>query len=292
MRKDTSSFTPGSDGLFGKDSGGLVVATLKAISAACRESVVRRVMAGCSSTPAGAARLRGHPQNRSVPHCTQDVQEAEYRLWGWRVLVWRAGLRGWIAGAGLLLAACNHDPYVNVIPANTISSGEWRIERQIDRVTGAPISSAILTTNHVSNSGIVVAPPAQMQLACFKEHPVVVFVFAFKIGSTRNAELGYRFDEKPGHEPRVRVVEDYKRAVIEDRNEVAQFAGELATAGGLYVRIRSLNAGRTSAEFKVAGAPAAIAAAYAGCPLAAAARASALPPSVRDDKDDTKDKDD
>jgi hypothetical protein len=94
-----------------------------------------------------------------------------------------------------------------------------------------------------------------------QRHPVVVIAFAFKIGSTRNAELGYRFDDKPGHEPRVRVVEDYKRVVIDDPNEVARFAGELATADGLYVRIRSLNT----------------------------ARASALPAAVRDDKEDKED---
>jgi hypothetical protein len=174
--------------------------------------------------------------------------------------------------------------YVNA--TNTTPSGEWRIERQIDRVTGAPISSVLLMTSRVSNGNAVFAPPAQMQLACFKEHPVVVISFAFKIGSTRNAELGYRFDDKPGHEPRVRVVEDYKRVVIDDPNEVARFAGELATADGLYVRIRSLNTARTSAEFKVAGAPAAIAAAYAGCPLTAATHASALPPAGRPAEED------
>jgi hypothetical protein len=120
------------------------------------------------------------------------VQDAEYRLWGWgvaSVLVLRAGLLAGVAGAAVLLAACTHHPFVNV--NNTISSGEWKIERQTDRVTGALISSATLMTNHVSNATMVVAPAAQMQLACFKEHPVVVIAFAFKIGSARNAELGY-----------------------------------------------------------------------------------------------------
>ena len=58
------------------------------------------------------------------------------------------------------------------------------------------------------------------------------------------------------------------------------------TADGLYVRIRSLNTARTSAEFKVAGAPAAIAAAYAGCPLTAATHAGALPPAGRPAEED------
>src|SRR5450759_2267336 len=198
------------------------------------------------------------PRKAIDPGCTRGVQGAEYRLWGWGVAFVCTDVRGRLAGAAsaamLLLAACTHDPYVNA--TNTTPSGEWRIERQIDRVTGAPISSVLLMTSRVSNGNAVFAPPAQMQLACFKEHPVVVIAFAFKIGSTRNAELGYRFDDKPGHEPRVRVVVDYKRVVIDDPNEVARFAGELATADGLYVRIRSLNTARTSAEFKVAGAPA------------------------------------
>ncbi len=189
----------------------------------------------------------------------------------------------------LLLAACARDPFVSTTTANTTPAGEWRIERQVDRITGAPISNAILMTSRVSNGNVLIAPPARMSLACFKQHPTVIFAFAFKIGSTRNAELGYRFDDKPGHEPRVRVVDDYKTVLIEDPHEVALFAGELATSGGLYVRIRSLNAARTSAEFKVAGAPAAIAAAYAGCPLTPGAHASALPPAVRDDPDGKED---
>src|SRR5450759_1540287 len=179
-------------------------------------------------------RSAGPPRKAIDPGCTRGVQGAEYRLWGWGVAVVCTDVRGRLAGAAsaamLLLAACTHDPYVNA--TNTTPSGEWRIERQIDRVTGAPISSVLLMTSRVSNGNAVFAPPAQMQLACFKEHPVVVIAFAFKIGSTRNAELGYRFDDKPGHEPRVRVVEDYKRVVIDDPNEVARFAGELATADG------------------------------------------------------------
>lgn len=188
----------------------------------------------------------------------------------------------------MLLAACTHDPYVNV--NNTISSGEWKIERQVDRVTGAPISSATLMTNHVSNANMMVAPPARLQLACFKEHAAVVIAFVFKIGSTRNAELAYRFDAKPGHEPRVRIVDDYRSVLIDDPNEVMRFTGDMATSDGLYLHIRSLTAaGRTSAEFKIAGAPLAIATAYAGCPLTAAARTSALPPTRRDDKEDKED---
>jgi hypothetical protein len=131
---------------------------------------------------------------------------------------------------------------------------------------------------------------AHLQLACFKEHAAVVIAFAFKIGSSRNAELAYRFDAKPGHEPRVRIVDDYRSVLIDDPNEVMRFTGDMATSDSLYLHIRSLTAAaRTSAEFKVAGAPPAIVGASAGCPLTPAAQARALPPDRRDDKEDKED---
>jgi hypothetical protein len=55
--------------------------------------------------------------------------------------------------------------------------------------------------------------------------------------------------------------------VIEDRSAVTTFANELSMSNVLVIRIRSLAAGRTTAEFKLDGAPAAIEAAFAGCPL-------------------------
>jgi hypothetical protein len=145
----------------------------------------------------------------------------------------------------LLLAGCaGHDPYVTGGDTRTV--GHWRIEQQVDRVTGAPISNAQVGTTNVSNGRIPFPPPARMQLLCFKERPSVLIVFAFKIGSTRNAELGYRFDDKPGHQPTVRIVEGYKSVVIEDPVEVARFANEMATSSILYIHICALNALRTS----------------------------------------------
>jgi hypothetical protein len=189
-----------------------------------------------------------------------------------------------MAGAAVLLAACSHDAFVEATTPTPV--GQWRIEPKIDRVTGAPISSSILMTNRVTNSGIPFPPSARLQLACFKEHAAVVIAFPFKIGSTRNAEVAYCFDAKPGHEPHARIVNDYLSVLIDDPNEVKQFIGEMATSDVL----RSLTAtGRTSAEFKVASAPAAIA---AGSPLTPGAHASTLPPAVRDDKEDKDDKDD
>jgi hypothetical protein len=184
-------------------------------------------------------------------------------------IVLRAGFVGRaaiVAMAALPLAACApRDPYVSSLNTNT--TGNWRVERQVDRVTGAPISSAFLNTRAVSNSAIIFPRPAQMQLLCFKQQPAIRIVFNFKVGSNKNSEFGYRFDEKPGRQPEVRFVDDFKSVVIEDKAEVAQFVSEMVTSNVLYMRIRSLNAGRSSAEFHLDGAPAAIAAAFASCPV-------------------------
>jgi hypothetical protein len=47
---------------------------------------------------------------------------------------------------------------------------------------------------------------------------------------------------------------------------VAQFVDELVSSNVLYLRMRTLNAGRTTAEFRVAGAAAAVQAGFAECP--------------------------
>ena len=169
--------------------------------------------------------------------------------------------------AALMLSACAaaRDPFVS--NASAVPSGNWRIERQVDRITGIPLSSAFTISKNSSNSLFPYAHPAQLHLLCFKDQPIVRMVFNFKVGSNREATLGYRFDDKPGHEADARFLQDYKTVVIEDKPEVAQFVSELATSDVLYVRIRSLNSGRTTAEFRLNGAPAAIEAGYAGCPL-------------------------
>jgi hypothetical protein len=173
--------------------------------------------------------------------------------------------------AAPLLCACARDPYVvtasTAVPSsNWVAAGNWRIERQPDRVTGAPIGSAVLVTRTSSSSESSFTQPASLQLGCFLGQPVVKFGFASKIGTDPNSFLGYRFDDKPGHEIGARFLKTAGAVVIEDKAEVAQFVSELASSHSLYIRIRSLNAGRTSAEFAVDGAPAAIEAALAGCP--------------------------
>jgi hypothetical protein len=194
-----------------------------------------------------------------------------------------AALSAAVLGAvALSLAACAaRDPLVDGRP-RVIAGTNWQIERAVDRITNAPVSSALMQTRTVANSSIAFPPPAAMQLTCFKGGPIVRFTFPFKVGSTRNAQLGYAFDKSPGREPDARFVEGAKNVVIEDTAEVARFTTELAGATTLYVRIRSLNAGRTSAEFAVAGAPPAIAAAYADCPPPKAGDPKAKDPKAKD----------
>lgn len=164
----------------------------------------------------------------------------------------------------LPIGGCSRDPFVAT--TSPVRNGNWRIERQPDRVTGAPISSALVTST-ASNSSVAFPKPAHLQLLCFLGKPVASFQFEFKVGTNLNSFLGYRFDTKPGHEIGAQFLANSMAVVIEEPTEVAQFVSELATSNVLYIRIRSFSAGRTAAEFKVDGAPAAIESAFAGCPV-------------------------
>jgi hypothetical protein len=164
----------------------------------------------------------------------------------------------------LVLGACaTRDPVV--APADTARAGNWQIERQVDRITGAPIESALLTAPS-SHSGQPFPKRVTLQLGCFNKRPLVRFAFETKVATSRSNEFGYRFDNKPGHQTAATFMGDDKIAVIDDGAEVAQFLGELGSAKTLYLRIRSLSFGRTTAEFNVEGAAAAIAATTAHCP--------------------------
>lgn len=169
-----------------------------------------------------------------------------------------------VLALALPLSGCvtARDPAVT--PAVAKSSGNWRVERQTDRVTGAPMPNAYLTarsshTREPYPRGVV------LQLTCFKEQPLVRFAFDVRVGSTRNSEFSYRFDAKPGRTADVRVLQDYKTVVIEDGAEVTRVLDQMTKSETLYILIRSLNAGRTSAEFRVEGAEAAIDEALANC---------------------------
>jgi hypothetical protein len=142
------------------------------------------------------------------------------------------------------------------------------VERQIDRVTGAPVANAFVIARNTSNTDILFPSLGSLSIGCFKGQPVVRFSFDFKVGASRNSALGYSFDSRPGGEVNARILRDERTVMIEDRNEVLRFVNEMMTSNSLYVRIRSLNAGRSSAEFDLAGAPTAIASAYTDCPIA------------------------
>jgi hypothetical protein len=69
----------------------------------------------------------------------------------------------------LLLGACvTRDPAVSV--SNATTSGNWKIERQIDRITGTPLPSAQLMTAASSNSAVTTTRPAGLQFTCFERH--------------------------------------------------------------------------------------------------------------------------
>jgi hypothetical protein len=129
----------------------------------------------------------------------------------------------------LPLGGCilTRDPYVST--AQPVPAGSWRVDRQVDRVSGTAISSAV-ANGRASNTNAAFPQNAIVQLSCFIDKPVVSFRFEFKVGSDRNSFLGYRFDEKPGHETNARFLANALTVVIDDHAEVAQFARDLAEA--------------------------------------------------------------
>ena len=176
-------------------------------------------------------------------------------------------LVGWvgIVVAGALLGGCARDPYVT--GDGETRSGGWYIARQIDRVTDAELPSAAVF-GYASNSFVTFPKASQFQITCFDGRPLVRFSFPFKIGNDRESVFGYRFDDRPGHaNVEARIVKDRQIIVIEEPAALATFLSELPGSRTLYIRIRSLLAGRTSAEYVLEGSDAAINAAFANCPM-------------------------
>ena len=164
----------------------------------------------------------------------------------------------------LVLGACARDAYV--VSANMKTVGNWKHDTVTDRITGKTSSSAQLLTQASSTSGEDFPAPAALQLTCFEAKPIVRFAFDFKIGSDRDAIMGYRFDEKPGHDnANSRITFGNTDIVIEDPAEVWRFVSELRTSEKLVIRLRSITSGRTVADFQRDGASAAIEAGFAGC---------------------------
>ena len=166
------------------------------------------------------------------------------------------------------LGGCARDPYVTA--SGETSSGNWQIAHQTDRITGAELPSASVRAP-ASNTYVDFPKSSMMQITCFEAAPLIRFAFEFKIGPDKNTILGYRFDDKPGHDNvESRVLTGETAIVIDNKVAVAQFIDELAGAKKLYLRVRSLNLGRTTAEYPLDGSAAAMQAALAGCPIQAA----------------------
>lgn len=163
-------------------------------------------------------------------------------------------LAAWVAGAPLAATA------------QAASSGDWQILQEVDNVTGAKLTTVLLPSRKIAHSGLALTPRALLQFACRKGQLLLHLQFGFQIGSKGDSDVSYRFDGRPAHAVKVRILRGLKIMVIENEAEVAQFLDELATANVLFMVINSLAKGRTSAEFRVTGAPNAIAAARAACP--------------------------
>jgi len=178
---------------------------------------------------------------------------------------------GIIVIAGIALAGCARDPYVT--GRSETRSGEWRITHQIDRVTGSELPSAYVFAE-ASHSNLKYPRVSSLLLTCLPgNRPLIRFAFDFKIGGNQNTLLGYRFDDLPGHDDvPIRIVRGSQIITMEDPDAIAQFIAELEKAQTLYVRIRSINGGRTAVEYPVHHAWGALRAAFARCGMPAPAR--------------------
>lgn len=173
-----------------------------------------------------------------------------------------------IVAAGLALCGCVRDPFVT--GQDETRSRDWWIAHQFDRVSGAELPSAFVYAE-ASNSNVEYPRVSSLLLTCLeRKEPLIRFAFDFRIGTRSNTVLGYRFDDLPGHEGvAVRILRNNKVVVIEDREVIATFVAELEKAQTLYVRMRSIDGGRTTVEYPVSGAWTAIRAAFTNCDMPA-----------------------
>jgi hypothetical protein len=152
-------------------------------------------------------------------------------------------------------------------------AGEWKVEQRADRVADKPVQSAVLIARSRNANASVQSPVtpqlASLQLLCFDGDPVVRFHFTVDVGSNRNSRLTYKVNNSPARRPNARILQDFQTIMIEDKKDVAQFATDLRGARRLDVTVTALVNGMTVVDFNVEGAPAAIDAAFATCPLPA-----------------------
>jgi hypothetical protein len=169
--------------------------------------------------------------------------------------------------SGLMLGACGAgDATIHGI-LGPQSGNVWKVEQKTDQISGLPTATAWIRTLSTNNSKNGDISSTMLQLMCFKGNPIVRLNFGSRVGSNRNSTVGYRFDQKPGRDVDVTFLPDFKTIIIEEKADVEQFLNELAVSSLLLVRVSSLFAGRTTAEFALNGAPQAIEAAYAQCPV-------------------------
>lgn len=176
-----------------------------------------------------------------------------------------------IVAASLVLCGCARDPFVTETGEARVH--EWWIVHQVDRVTDAALPSAFVYAK-ASNSNVEYPRVSSLQLTCMEgKQPLIRLAFDFRIGTEENTMLGYRFDDLPGHQNvTTRVLANKKIVVIDDRETIARFVAELEKSQTLYVRIRSIDGGRTTVEYPVAGAWTAIRAAFTNCDMPAPAQ--------------------
>lgn len=156
-------------------------------------------------------------------------------------------------------------PDASAPQAATAPPSAWKFDRKSDAISGG-VSAFVIASRVTALAGRL-PRPAALELMCFKSEPVIRLRYKQTVGSNRSASLRYRFDDKTGRDPSVRFLPDRQSVVIEDKADVSKFVGELDAATELIVSITSLSGGTTNAAFPVAGAPPAIATAFAQCPL-------------------------
>jgi hypothetical protein len=176
----------------------------------------------------------------------------------------------WAAVAISLLGACASD----VVRSDSATkpetgkpdTGLWTFERRNDPISGKEVATASVVISRLTLlSGVLRA--GELQLICFKSQPVIRIRLDRKVGTARTSALAYRFDT---HEGRYADAIFFSRdglIVIDNKDEVAQFTGQLQSAQTLYLRITRLRGSTLTAEFPVRGASHAIEAAYAECPV-------------------------
>jgi hypothetical protein len=184
------------------------------------------------------------------------------------------------SGAGLVIAlvvaatavACvaQDRSYVRARPSET--SGAWRVEHRVDRITArpAPIASVVAMVTNSKNAAI---HPATLELTCFESRPIVRLAYDLRVGADRSSTLAYRVDDRPGGEIEATFLPDQRTVVIDEPTAVTRFVADLSAGTLLLLRAASLFAGNTVAEFRIAGAATAIAPVLEACPLPAATAA-------------------